>query len=393
MAMRTILIGLGLAVMCIIAVGCGTTATPPPPSTTTTTTTTTTSRSVKDPPMADHAASAAKLIPFTQPVLQAFMPAEIGGWRRVSTTKPMIDTDHGPEPALEIFVIAYARYVRDGVSAEVTVSDLVELGMGSVTAPPLLTTVVNEFGSTTFSRLGGRLLTRCIDPQGAGYAAIQAANGVSVAAMGRGADLPQLVELIAQTDLPGLEKLVRPTLPSVANDAVDGLSQAIIAMAQRHWAERDPAIGSSLAWEFRITPPIPSAWPVIEGTTLTWFLYAAASDPQLADGERVSGPWGRIESRALTSDGPLFVAMKAGLAPVGTQGVRPLAASESVRLDACSPEALLRSLYALATTWAGNQALMDSTLESYRFWARMNGVIAEVVLKHQTQFAKVLRQR
>jgi hypothetical protein len=389
MAMRTPLIGLGLVVMCILAVGCGTTAIAPPPSTTTTTS----SRSMKDPPMTDHASSAAKLIPFLQPALEAFLPAALGGWQRVSTTKPMINDGHGPEPALEVFVVAYARYVRDGVSAEVTVTDLVELGMSSVTEPPPLTTVVNEFGSTTFSRLDGRLLSRCIDPHGAGYAAIQAASGVSVAAMGRGEDLPQLVELIAQTDLPGLDKLVRPTFPSVANDAVDGLSQAIIAMAQRHWSERDPATGSTLAWEFRITPPIPSAWPVIEGTTLTWFLYAAAFDPQLSDGERVSGPWGRIESRALTSDAPLFVAMKAGLAPVGTQGVRPLAASESGRLDACSPDALLRSLYALATTWAGNQALMDSTLESYRFWARMNGVIAEVVLKHQTQFAKVLRQR
>ena len=293
---------------------------------------------------------------------------------------------------LDIVSTASARYAREGVTIELTISDMVEIGMGSVTAAPPLTTVVNEYGTTTFSRRDGRLLTQVVDPEGKGFASLMAANGVSVAAAGRGEDMPHLIELISTIDLAGIERLERPALPSVENDGVDSLSKAIAAMAQAEWSRRDPAADAMTGWALRITVPIPEAWPVGEGTTITWYLYAAAVDPAtLADGERIAAPWGRITHKLASSDAPVFKRVAAGLTSLGTQGVKPLSAADVACQPATSPEAVHRSLFALATTWAGQAALTRDTLESYRLWQRQNGVIATAVLPRRSAIAQALR--
>jgi hypothetical protein len=89
----------------------------------------------------------------------------------------------------------------------------------------------------------------------------------------------------------------------------------------------------------------------------------------------------------------VFERTAAKVASLGIQGVKPLAAADADRVGRCSAEALHRALFALATAWAGHDALTRDTLESYRLWQRLNGVIAAAVLPRQPAFATALRQR
>ena len=282
-----------------------------------------------------------------------------------------------------------------GASVEITVTDEVELGMSTNTTPLEMTTVVNEYGTTAFSRLDGRLLMQRVDPAGKGLVSLLTANGVSVAAVGPGDSLSNMVELIARIDLPGIERLVRPALPSLQRMTVSTASHGRSPRWRGpRWDRRDPAADALPNWELRIDGPNPDAWPVGEKTEVTWYLYAAELDPShIADGERIASPWGRITYRLDSSEAPTFARATAGVTVLGTQGVKPLTAEESARLADCSSEALHRSLTALATIWAGHDALTRNTLDAYRLWQRQNGVIAEAVLPRQGAFATALRQR
>ncbi len=160
--------------------------------------------------------------------------------------------------------------------------------------------------------------------------------------------------------------------------AAPASTPAIIAPTDA--AARTEAVWSGLAksqgllWQWRLTPYLPSEWPPSATTTWTRYAYGAGRDPQLADGERISAPWGRIDSR----DGAAtFTQLRKDVSPKAIQGTGP------IRPEVAAPLRSSEAVNARVITLAGlpDPGLPDTgeTQAFYRAWFALNGVIADEI--------------
>lgn len=145
-------------------------------------------------------------------------------------------------------------------------------------------------------------------------------------------------------------------------------------------AARTEAVWSGLAksqgllWQWRLTPYLPSEWPPAPTTTWTRYAYGTGRDPQLADGERISAPWGRIDSRAGAAT---FTQLSKDVSPKAIQGTGP------VRPEDAAPLRSSEAVNARVTTLTGlPDAGLPETRETqafYRAWFALNGVVADEI--------------
>ncbi|MER2563762.1 MAG: hypothetical protein ABTQ32_23735 [Myxococcaceae bacterium] len=152
--------------------------------------------------------------------------------------------------------------------------------------------------------------------------------------------------------------------------------EALIEPAWKQVAPKPAAAPKhpGVMWSYRLTPPMPSEWPMTPKSTLVRWVFAAGMDVGLRDGERVAAPWGRVD---VSADGTAtFTAVSKSLEGNDIQGVRPITKAEAdvVRQVFETSEALR----------AGDLAAVK---EPWCRWLRYNGVIAaKLKPKHEAFF-------
>lgn len=148
------------------------------------------------------------------------------------------------------------------------------------------------------------------------------------------------------------------------------------ALIEPAWKQVKPAPtatkqGPGPSWDYRVTPPFPSEWPMTPKSTLVRWVYASAMDPGIRDGQRVAGPWARIDV-ALDGVAKLTTLSKT-LEGNSIQGVKPLMAEQIEvlnKVDETSDALRSGDLKAVKPSWC--------------LWLRYNGVIAaKLKPKHQ----------
>jgi hypothetical protein len=138
-------------------------------------------------------------------------------------------------------------------------------------------------------------------------------------------------------------------------------------------AQREPGP----MWSLSVGPPLPSEWPMTPKGTLVRWVFAAAMDIGLHDGERVGSAWARVD---LAADGTETVTVVAtALEDLGVQGVRPITKEQAAELRAAfTSEDALR---------AGE---LTKVKAPFCRWAGFNGVIAARLKAHHAAFFKAL---
>jgi hypothetical protein len=145
---------------------------------------------------------------------------------------------------------------------------------------------------------------------------------------------------------------------------------------------RDPP---GVFWEYAISPPFPFRWPPDAGQRILYYLYATGHDPQhLADGVRISAPWGIMTVTGIKKSPPEFRRLMAGVREIGVQGVRPLQREEVLVYE--QQEAFEPYLETLAGIPGENDKGARLLREYYTLWRSHNGVIAEELRKYHDPF-------
>jgi len=145
-------------------------------------------------------------------------------------------------------------------------------------------------------------------------------------------------------------------------------------------AARTEAVWSGLAksqgllWQWRLTPYLPSTWPPSATTTWTRYAYGAGRDPQLADGERISAPWGRIDFR---DSAATFTQLGKDVSPKALQGPGPIRPEDAAPLR--NSEAVNARVITLTGLPDPGLPETRETQAFYRAWFGLNGVIADEI--------------
>ncbi len=162
------------------------------------------------------------------------------------------------------------------------------------------------------------------------------------------------------------------------------LKPRIAALVESRWGERqaqgrDRVPGGrpfpdGPAWNLRVAPPFPAAWPPDGKGRLVVYAFAGGMRPGLRDAEEVAAPWGRV-----TVDGDALSFADLGeLRSLGVHGVRPIAGEELA--IARSGDAAADDLAALARgTTLGDAPRVQ---RFYRQWLRDGGLGDELRRLH-----------
>lgn len=127
-----------------------------------------------------------------------------------------------------------------------------------------------------------------------------------------------------------------------------------------------------IAWSAARTPFFPNEWPATPNTVWISLVYAYGNDPAsgLADGQRVSAPWARVEVSA-TAQTAHVIKLRDSLIDSGdVQGMRPLDQRE---FEAIRPAGDVSGPPDLAA--ANSEALR----RYYAFWLRNHGAICRTL--------------
>lgn len=138
-------------------------------------------------------------------------------------------------------------------------------------------------------------------------------------------------------------------------------------------APTEPSKGPGVMWSFRVSPPLPSEWPMTPKSALVRWVYAAGMDLQLHDGERVAAPWARLDE---TDGAQKLTTLSTALELIGTQGVKPITREEA--------DVVTSVFQAGGALRAGDLAKVKP---GWCAWLRYNGVIAaKLKPRHQAFF-------
>ena len=149
--------------------------------------------------------STSRPVPFVAASLTPFLPESLGRWRRTRLGAPARDVRNR---VVSMFVSTQAGYAHGTVDLEVSITDMLEIGINLAVDAPAPATVTNEFGPSATTRQGRWLITETVDERGAKSASVYLANGLAV--MVQGDDLPTQVQALLQLDLDGIASLRRP---------------------------------------------------------------------------------------------------------------------------------------------------------------------------------------
>lgn len=136
--------------------------------------------------------------------------------------------------------------------------------------------------------------------------------------------------------------------------------EAVVSLVRAEWPKIFPSDSKGPPfWSHRVSPGFPCSWPVKERGPLCYYAYAAAFDPQLADGERIAAPWARVTVER--NNPPKAELLTKAVKELGIQGVRPLKKGET-------------------------EILKTDSKGFYCLWAGTNGVIAAELRKIHPEF-------
>lgn len=137
------------------------------------------------------------------------------------------------------------------------------------------------------------------------------------------------------------------------------------------------AVGKSpnLLWGWRLTPPLPDSWPPTAATVWSRFAYGFGRDAQLADGERISQPWARVDVSAGRST---IIALANPIAPRSIQGTGPVRAEDVAPLKQADAVAVFMQALAALPPQGTPDVLQAQAY--YRTWLKFNGAIADEVM-------------
>jgi hypothetical protein len=130
-------------------------------------------------------------------------------------------------------------------------------------------------------------------------------------------------------------------------------------------------------WEWVVTPPLPSEWPLGAKGHLVQYAYARQVDPSMTYAERQSGVFARVDVPKSGEAKATLVAQKIEM--TGAQATHPLSVAEA---DA------QRKVYDAAPhLWAGE---LDAVRVQYCTWIKNNGGIVTHVQDAHQPFFKAL---
>jgi hypothetical protein len=138
----------------------------------------------------------------------------------------------------------------------------------------------------------------------------------------------------------------------------------------------------SVAWVYRMTPPLPTAWPPTQHSGVAYYGYPYGFSMGLRDGEWIAQPWVKIEVSARGQ--PQKTLLQNEIRTLEVQGVRPLAAKEIQRFESSkSAPDDLANLQQLPP----NTDPQAATIRGYYCsWIQTNGVIAQHLENTHTAF-------
>jgi hypothetical protein len=147
-------------------------------------------------------------------------------------------------------------------------------------------------------------------------------------------------------------------------------------------APSDPQSPDFTGWSYRLTPPLPEAWPPDGLPTLLAYAYPCGFSPQLRDAERVGAPWARVERE---KDSWLrWTLLCEEIREMGIQGVWPLRAEELAVLQGSSSAPA--ALGAMTQIHQDGGPIADLVRAFYGHWLRCNGVIARHLQEQHRDF-------
>jgi hypothetical protein len=152
------------------------------------------------------------------------------------------------------------------------------------------------------------------------------------------------------------------------------------------WAQLDQ--GSGITWSAIYSPLFPSEWPPTPKTIWTRYAFAYGREfpnPTLADAERVSRPWARLELHpSPTGHTATIVPLQSKLEAWEIQGVQPL---DQEAFETLKKEALVSDYCLRLTTLPDPDASETAAMRAfYRTWLKYNGAIASEISPHHTNF-------
>lgn len=165
---------------------------------------------------------------------------------------------------------------------------------------------------------------------------------------------------------------------------MNSIQAKIEAIIQKEWPKISvESKRQNLRWSYRLTPPIPSTWPVSNKSKITTYAFAAGMDPELRDGEVIAAPWGQVEYTVGDIESLRFVQIASKVSELKIQGVRPLSTEESKILKNDWLAALHVSLRTLSEPVKIDGPLEANTKKEFCLWFRLNSVITEELKKKQ----------
>jgi hypothetical protein len=127
-------------------------------------------------------------------------------------------------------------------------------------------------------------------------------------------------------------------------------------------------------WEWALTPPLPSEWPLTPGGRLVHYAYGREIDPRMDYAERSGSVFARVD--VPKSGEPRASATAQKMDWVGAQSIHSLTPAEL--------EAHRKAFDAAPHLWAGS---LDAVRAPYCTWIKNNGgIVSRVQDAHQAFF-------
>ena len=150
----------------------------------------------------------------------------------------------------------------------------------------------------------------------------------------------------------------------------------------------NPGSAAWIGWSYRISPPIPAAWPPDGKGVLYYYAYATGFQPAaLIDAERLGPVWARVKVDATGASAPRLEVLAKEINVVGTIGVRPLTKEEIAVYDIGDP--VVAQVYEASRKTDAKALDAPSVRKYYCAWSRDSGV-GHDVRKYQPEFFRWL---
>ena len=147
----------------------------------------------------------------------------------------------------------------------------------------------------------------------------------------------------------------------------------------------NPGSAAWIGWSYRISPPIPAAWPPDGKGVLYYYAYATGFQPAaLIDAERLGPVWARVKVDATGASAPRLEVLAKEINVVGTIGVRPLTQEEITVYD--TGDAVVAQVCEVSTKPDAKVLDAPSVRKYYCAWSKDSGVGKDIRTYHPEFF-------